>query len=454
MRVTSAAICLCIAGVVSAPVAQAGNNPGRALAVLDGDTVKVVAVDGNGKEGGGGTFGIRGIVAPALDQPFGLQARDKLKELVEGKGVFWNGPVPRAHKEGIAVFMRDAENASLAKQLLSAGLAWVVEDELMGKPAQPGGEKKPWPEAAEWISAAREAREAGRGLWADKDPVPPWEWRARMKEITNGTGMRLVFVPRGTFVMGSPADEPGREPAEVQHQVEISRGFYLGATEVTVGQFRKFVAETGYKTSGEAEGTGGWGVNPDSGKMESGPQYTWKNTGFPQTDEHPVVIVSWTDADAFCRWLVKKENRDFRLPTEAEWEYACRAGTKTAYSCGATVADLARVGFKENAAGRFTVPVGGFEKNAFGIFDMHGNAWEWCQDFYDPKGYAGGRQTDPQGPATGMARVQRGGGWSSTADRWRSAARIGRDPVSYRGSYQGFRVALTGPDAVAWKTAP
>lgn len=445
--------CTLLITILTVPAARAGNQPGKAVAVLDGDTVSAVGIDASGAAAGKPrTLGIRGICAPAVDQPFGSQARKRLQELVEGKDVSWNGPVERTHKGGIAVFMRDASGASLAKQMLAEGLAWSIAEELTAKPAQPGGERKPWPEAAEWIAAEREARAAGRGLWADKDPVPPWEWRARTKEITNGIGMRLVFVPRGTFVMGSPADEPGRQPAEVQHQVEISRGFYLGATEVTVGQFRAFVTETGYKTSGEAEGTGGWGVNPDSGKLESGPQYTWKNTGFPQTDEHPVVIVSWTDADAFCRWLGKKENKDYRLPTEAEWEYACRAGTKTAYSCGPTVADLTTVGFKENTSGRFTVPVGGFEKNAFGLFDMHGNAWEWCQDFYDPKG-AGGRH-DPKGPATGTARVQRGGGWSSTPDRWRSAARIGRDPVSYRGAYQGFRVALTGPDAIEWKTAP
>lgn len=454
MRVTTTVICLLPATVLCVTSADAGPQPGTALQVIDGDTVKAVAVGGDGEAiGNPVTFGIRGIVAPALDQPFGLQARERLKEQVEGKRVIWNGPTERAHKEGGAVFMRDASGASLAKQLLSEGLAWVVEAELVQKQANSGGERKLWPEAADWIAAEREAREAGRGLWADKAPVSPWEWesRARPKEITNSIGMRLVYIPRGEFLMGSPADEPGREPAELQHKVEICRGFYLGTTEVTVGQFRAFVADTGYRTSGEADGTGGEGVNQTTAKIEMGPQYTWKNTGIAQTDDHPVVIVSWTDADAFCRWLATKEHRDCRLPTEAEWEYACRAGTQTAYSCGATGADLAAVGFKENAVGRFTVPVAGFQKNAFGLFDMHGNVCEWCQDWYDPKGYPNRRERDPTGSATGTTRVQRGGGWSSHASGLRSAARIGRDPVAYRACSQGFRVALPAPDAVPWK---
>ena len=147
-----------------------------------------------------------------------------------------------------------------------------------------------------------------------------------------------------------------------------------------------------------------------------GAQYTWKSPGFQQTDDHPVVVVSWTDASEFCRWLAKKENKEYRLPTEAEWEYACRAGTKTAYSGGDTPEGLAAIGINVKDGQRFTSPVGGFQKNGFGLYNMHGNVWEWCQDWYDPKGYTAGRQTDPTGPATGTARVQRGGGWSSLCD--------------------------------------
>ena len=443
MRTTASAFCLLIATIICAHCVHAGNQPGNAVKVLDGDTIMAVGVDASGKESGKpGTMGIRGIVAPALDQPFGRQAHDRLKELVEGKGVLWNGPVPRAHKQGFAVFFRAANGDSLAKLMLSEGLAWVVEAELEDKHAKPSDVRKLVPDAAAWISAEREAREAKRGLWADKEPVPPWEWRAKMKEIKNSLGMRLMYIPPGKFLMGSPQNEPGREASELQHEVEITKGFYLGATEVTVGQFKQFVADTNYRTSGEIDGKGGWGSNPDGGGIVMGAQYTWKSPGFQQTDDHPVVVVSWTDASEFCRWLAKKENKEYRLPTEAEWEYACRAGTKTAYSSGDTPEGLAAIGINVKDGQRFTAPVGGFQKNGFGLYNMHGNVWEWCQDWYDPKGYTAGRQTDPTGPATGTAKVQRGGGWSSGSSRWRSAARIGRESVAYRGCYQGFRVAL------------
>ena len=246
--------------------------------------------------------------------------------------------------------------------------------------------------------------------------------------------------------MGSPKREQGRERQETQHKVELTNGFYLGMHEVTVGQFRQFVRAANYQRDGERDGKGGWGVS-ESGSIEMNGKHTWKSPGFKQSDDHPVVLVSWNDAKALSRWLSDKERKEYQLPTEAQWEYACRAGTKTAYTFGndpQQLPALANVGDRPTAKPEdgyhHTAPVGQFKPNAFGLYDMHGNVWEWCEDRYVPNSYRPEKQTDPTGPTSGKARVQRGGGWSSAANRCRSAARIGRDLVAYRGSYQGFRV--------------
>ena len=287
----------------------------------------------------------------------------------------------------------------------------------------------------------------------------PGSERLEIQEIKNTVGMKLVFIPPGKFFMGSPESEPGREAQEVQHEVELTKGFYLGRHEVTVGQFKQFVLDTKYQTDGERDGKGAYGIN-DAGKIEEmHARFTWKSPGFAQTDEHPVVSISWSDAKAFCKWLSEKEKKTYRMATEAEWEYACRAGTKTAYMHGDDPEGLATVGNGADATARakfagwsigikgkdghiLTAPVGQFKANAFGLHDMHGNVWEWCEDWYEPNSYPKEKQVDPTGPATGKAKVQRGGGWSSDAKRLRSAARVGRHHSDYRGGYLGFRVVL------------
>ena len=246
-----------------------------------------------------------------------------------------------------------------------------------------------------------------------------YAWRPRRGlEIKNSLGMRLVYIPPGKFLMGSSESEVSRDKQEVQHEVELTKEFYLGVHEVTVGQFKQFVRETKYQTDAERDGKGGYG--PDAaGKFDKmNPKFTWKSPGFEQTDDHPVVIVTWNDARAFCRWLSEKEKKAYRLPTEAEWEYACRAGTSTAYWHGNDPEELAQAGNAADATARakfpgwtigikgkdghaFTAPVGQFRKNPFGLFDMHGNVWEWCEDWYDSKGYGPEAQKDPTGPAEG-----------------------------------------------------
>ncbi len=285
--------------------------------------------------------------------------------------------------------------------------------------------------------------------------------------VTNSIGMVLVSIPAGSFVMGSPASEPGRMANEgPAHRTVISRPVYMGAHEVTVGQFRTFVEDSGYVTEAERDTRGGFGIDFATGRVRQDSTCDWRNPKFPgheQSDDHPVVLVSWNDAEAFCRWLSEREGVTYRLPTEAEWEYACRGGTSTAYWSGdapatlagvANVADrsLARVmpledapaGFDDGHA--FTAPVGSFAPNALGLYDMHGNVWEWCADWYDPDFYDRSPIEDPAGPAAGDFRVIRGGGWLNGPARNRSAQRIYFAPSFRYCLLSGFRVVRTLDD--------
>jgi formylglycine-generating enzyme len=309
---------------------------------------------------------------------------------------------------------------------------------------------------------------------------------------TDAAGLTLILIPPGEFLMGSsekqdeafgsafwrsaPPEEQDLQSEKPQHPVCISKAFFMSAHEITVGQFRRFVTATGYKTDAEKSHRGGRGFDvhggaEHKGQFENGPQYTWRNPGFPQSDEHPVVLVSWNDAVAFTAWLSTAEKAVYRLPTEAEWEYACRAGTRTWLNFGddpslaplnANLADgsleKAHPGHvtrqralkpqKEPEDGQvYTAPVGRFKPNAFGLFDMHGNVWEWCQDRYWPSAYkrldAHMTTVDPQGPdvseAAGPLRVLRGGSWYVDMVTARSSARLWNAPEDAF-CYAGFRV--------------
>src|SRR5439155_6801275 len=168
------------------------------------------------------------------------------------------------------------------------------------------------------------------------------------------------------------------------------------------------------------------GVGWQDGKWIRSAEFNWNNPGFPVADDHPVCNVTWNDAQMFCKWLSEKEGLDYRLPTEAQWEFACRAGTITNFSSGSDPSSLQGVANIPDATPRtaepsitwaqpwsdgftFTAPVGSLKSNAFGLFDMHGNACEWCEDFYDANYYAISPNSDPPGPVTGRERVFRGG---------------------------------------------
>jgi formylglycine-generating enzyme required for sulfatase activity len=296
---------------------------------------------------------------------------------------------------------------------------------------------------------------------------------SRPAETANSIGMKMVLVPAGEFMMGG--QESAKELVEAfpayhrpadffkdeypRHRVRITKPFQLGKYEVTVGQFRRFADETGYKTEAEKDGLGGWGYDAAVGKCRGRDvKFNWRNPGFKQADDQPVLDVTWNDAVAFCKWLSRKEGKTYRLPTEAEWEYACRAGTTTRYNNGDDPRKLARVANVGDDKGRttfphvqeldlpkdglvkFTVPVGKFPPNRFGLCDMHGNVWEWCSDWYGADYYAHSRVDDPAGPESGTKRVRRGGAWHSFPLWARASFRNWNSPRS-RCVNLGFRVA-------------
>ena len=294
------------------------------------------------------------------------------------------------------------------------------------------------------------------GTWSfgrteDLDRFPP-----EQRRFTNSLDMQLALIPAGRFIQGSPSSEGCRRGDEMPHRVHITQPFYLGVHDVTVGQFQRFVESTGYRTDGEKNPTLVY-ITPD---ILSGTQFAlsrvhlWRSPGIAQDKTHPVVNVSWHDAVEFCRWLSTLEGQSYRLPTEAEWEYACRAGSVTRFSCGNDKTNLfktANVKIIDPEDGTrisghdSTLPVGSLAANAFGLYDMHGNVWQWCADWYDWDYYAKAETDDPQGPSAGVERIIRGG---SFFDMWglaRSARRSARPPhaVEFR---VGFRVARSCPD--------
>jgi uncharacterized protein (TIGR02996 family) len=246
------------------------------------------------------------------------------------------------------------------------------------------------------------------------DGVRPWVPRWR-RELGGGVAMVFAGLPPGKFLMGSPANER-RASTELRHRVTLSRGFCMGVTPVTQRQWQAL--------------------------MESNPSRF-------QGADRPVEQVSWQDCQEFCRKLANQDGHRYGLPTEAEWEYACRAGTTTPFCWGETLSTT-----QANYDGNFpydqcskgvwreeSTVVGSFPPNAWGLFDLHGNVSEWCQDWYGEDYYRSANNKDPEGPANGPGRVLRGGSWHHPAWSCRAATRNWLEPAS-RHYGMGFRVRL------------
>jgi formylglycine-generating enzyme required for sulfatase activity/serine/threonine protein kinase len=263
-------------------------------------------------------------------------------------------------------------------------------------------------------------------------------WAAYLGEpvgATNTLGMKLQVIPPGEFFMTQ------------QYRVRISRPFRIAAHEVTIGQFRAFANETGYKTDAEASGKGG-GVMDRTGKtIDPSPDSTWRHADVMRGNDYPVAQLSWQDAQRFCEWLSRKEGRKYRLPTETEWEWACRAGTVTKYSFGDDPAELGDYAWYSDNADWHSHPVGQKKPNAWGLFDMHGNVCEYCRDWAAELPSA--VVTDPQGPAQepadGGTRVIRSLSFAESADWAHTAGRASIAP-NLSMFHFGFRVVCEIPE--------
>ncbi|MGE0376368.1 MAG: SUMF1/EgtB/PvdO family nonheme iron enzyme [Planctomycetaceae bacterium] len=277
------------------------------------------------------------------------------------------------------------------------------------------------------------------------------EFALHRDRTANSIGLAMVRIPAGSFRMGAAAgDADAQDDEKPQHNVTISRSFLMAAGEVTIGQYRRFIEESGH------QGAGGYRFDADRRRFVLSDKNGWNRTGLNETDDHPVVNVSWNDALAFCRWLSKKEGTTYRLPSEAEWEYACRAETTTRFASGDSEDNMFIVGnFAHDAVETLlrpddednwddgyplTAPSGLFQPNRFGLFDMHGNVWEWCQDSYSSSAYGNSKKTDPTGPdETGEFRVARGGSWAHAPKTARSSDRMAFKATD-RNLLVGFRV--------------
>ncbi len=317
---------------------------------------------------------------------------------------------------------------SMVACLLASGAGRLVAADTAAEPAAdpPAAQQvQPAPQqpAAEPPPATSEQSVADLPV-ADQPAAPPTtvspaqqaaaDALARPALITNSIGMHLVLIPAGEFSLGSPASETGREGDEHPHRVRITQPYYLGIHEVTQKQYEAVMS-----------------AKPSRANQPL----------------HPVDTVRWTDAAEFCDKLTalpdeQAAGRVYRLPTEAEWEYACRAGSTTSFTFGDQPDTLGDYAWFLGNSSDATHPVGEKLPNAWGLLDMHGNVREWCADWYDANYYANSPAEDPRGPATGTDRVTRGGNWFSPAPTCRSADRDGRLP-SVRNSGLGLRVAAS-----------
>jgi formylglycine-generating enzyme required for sulfatase activity len=306
-----------------------------------------------------------------------------------------------------------------------------------------------------WIIAAVLLGTAAPATWSQE----------QCQSAEKGTILDMVLVQGGTFQMGDIFGD-GNSGETPVHTVTVS-SFFMSKYEVTMGQFSQFVGESGYLTT--AERMGGWLVWTGTA-WERKFDASWKNPYFTQAKQEPVVMVSWNDAVVFCNWLSHREKLTpfykvsgtgvtenwsadgYRLPTEAEWEYAARGGGrvyKYSWGNGGPEGNVADESLKKafNAwpfaiwSGYwdgyiYTAPVGSFQPNELGLYDMSGNVWEWCNDWYGS--YAAGEQMDPKGPPLGVTRLMHGGGWTDAPAALRDSYRGGRIPDG-RGVNSGFR---------------
>ena len=318
--------------------------------------------------------------------------------------------------------------------------------------------------------AAHVAHAAARDLWTPPEAPANTAPCAYDADTPAGTecssdGIPFVWIPPGSFIMGgrmSPeqlnARYGGAPPDTLRgeypmHKVIFTHGFWLGKYEVTNIAFSRFVNATGYRTDAERIGHA-FGTNGYSLAWQEIAGINWRTPGWDIEPDQPVVLVSWNDAMAFCEWMSETSGKRYRLPTDAEWEYACRAGTDTEFPWGDDLeGGYGRLNGADETGkwGRsfvshfpfsdgyvYVARVGRFFPNAWGLHDMNGNVWEWCRDWQ--ASMPTGTVTDPEGPPNGTRRIIRGGGWHAIPALCRSSTRLS-DPPEHTHTNMGFRVA-------------
>jgi sulfatase modifying factor 1 len=360
----------------------------------------------------------------------------------------WNGAKNTNTLEGYRDYLRNFPQGEF-RELAAARIRELEENER---------------DAADWQKAklmnTRESYEQYCKTW------PSGAYRelaeAAIKRLMPPSPDNVMIIYGGTFQMGSNVWEINERPV---HPVTVG-GYYLGKYEVTVRQFKEFIESSGYKTDAEKDGL--TMITNEAGGAEMKPGVNWRHDAQgnlrPESEyNHPVIHVSWNDATEFCKWLSKKTGKNYRLPTEAEWEYAAGNGAKhTTYSwgngdpVGKQGGNIADKSFKLRFPGAlveeqyndgyvFTSPVGSFNPNEFGLYDMSGNVGEWCLDWYAPDYYANSPSSNPRGPTTGTSRAFRGGNWIFSSENCRVTIRNDELPItpSFRCNSVGFRLLRT-----------
>ncbi len=429
------------------PFASRFKSPSQGLAYMNAPSGTIVAYStapGTVASDGSGSYGLyTGALAEAMAQP-GLRIEDVFKQTrveVQKKSRGRQVPWESSSLTGNFFFQTGAgvriETATLT---LQDRKRQEEERRRLEEESKRLAEEKARLEEKQRQAALRQKMEeekrrlAEAKKWLAQQPVP----RPSGETLTNSIGQKFVLIPAGSFIMGSPSDESGRDADEgPQHLATLSRPFFMQTTEVTRDQWEAVMGVDYFNPRPisrpcfvTAAGANSVGAISGSGNL-------------------PIEGVSCYDAQEFIRRLNQKEGTDkYRLPTEAEWEYACRAGSTTAFAFGSCLSteqgnydgNYPLAGCNKGVYRKKAVMVGSLAPNAWGLYDMHGNVWEWCSDWFDA--YPSGSVTDPAGPSSGSNRVYRGGSWSYDAGRCRSAYRGRFDPGS-RGNDLGFRLART-----------
>lgn len=407
----------------------------------------------------GGSWGF-GAGPARIAARFGMPS-DRCTDLNGFRVVAEASETDLAHQRALRMSDTDKPNAQID---VKAFLARIKELAARGQRPEARREIEAWLESpdkrAKLSQSALQALETALEALVDVTPTGATE------SFTNTLGMKMVRIPAGAFFMGSseadiayamttlamglPVSLENEYPA---HKVRISRPFYLSSTEVTVGQFRQFVKETGYVTDAELSGGGQW-FNEEEARFEILEDSSWKNPGWDVKDFEPVTMVSYNDALAFIDWLTAKEKLPYTLPTEAQWEYAARGGIPAAqFPWGDELPDGEKANFADSSTEfawrdrlvddghKYVAPVGSYEPNGYGLYDMAGNVLEWTRDYYGEDYYRNTPEIDPEGPGHGELRVTKGGEWTFGAVNLRCAFRgWSRPELSFFNT--GFRVAI------------